>query len=256
MTRRKFITLIGGVAAWPLAARGQQSEHIRRIGVLMSVAAEDPEGPARTAAFAHGLQQLGWSVGGNMRIDYRWGAGDGDRIRRYAVELAALTPDVVLAYGSGPLAALQRVSRAIPIVFVQVIDPVGASFVDSLARPGGSTTGFTVFEYGISGKWLELLKAIAPRVTRVAVLRDPGIAAGSGQLGAIQSVAPSFGVELRPLDAREAGEIERAVTAFANAPNGGMIVTGSGVTLLHRELIATLARRHRLPAVFTDSDST
>jgi len=243
--RREFMTLLGGAAAWSCIARAQPRERIRRIGILSGLASDDPAALARITAFAQELAQLGWTVGRNMQIDYRWGAGDGDRIRRYAVELAALTPDVVLAYGSGPLAALQRVSRAIPIVFVQVIDPVGASFVDSLARPGGSTTGFTVFEYGIGGKWLELLKAIAPGVTRVAVLRDPGIAAGSGQLGAIQSVAPSFGVELRPVDAREAGEIERAVTAFANAPNGGMIVTGSGVTLLHRELIATLARRHR-----------
>jgi ABC-type uncharacterized transport system substrate-binding protein len=248
--RREFIVLLGGAAAWPLAARAQQSERIRRIGVLMSVAAEDPEGPARTAAFAHGLQQLGWSVGGNMRIDYRWGAGDGDRIRRYAAELIALAPDVILATGSATLGPLLQATRTVPIVFVHVPDPVGAGFVDSLPRPGGNATGFTLFEYVTSGKWLELLKEIAPRTTRAAVIRDPAIPSGIGQWGAIQTAAPSVGVEISPVNVRDVGEIERAVTAFAHSSNGGIIVTGSALTQVHRDLIVRLAARHKLPAVY------
>jgi putative tryptophan/tyrosine transport system substrate-binding protein len=249
--RREFITLLGGAAvAWPLAARAQQGERMRRIGVFMNLASDDAEGQARNAAFLQGLQQSGWTVSRNVQIDYRWSAGDAELFRRHAAELAVLAPDVILATGSATVGPLLQATRTVPIVFVQVPDPVGAGFVESLARPGGNATGFTIFEYGISGKWLELLKEIAPSVTQVAVLRDPAIAAGAGQLGAIQSVAPSLGVELRPLGVRDAGEIERSVTAFARSSNGGLIVTGSTLALVHRDLITTLAARHRLPAVY------
>jgi len=250
MRRRAFITLLGGAAAWPLAARAQQGERLRRIGVLQSLAADDAEGQARLAAFAQGLQQSGWIIGRNVRIDTRWAAGDAERIRRYAAELVALTPDVILVVGAPATGSLLQATGAVPIVFVNVPDPVGAGFVETLARPGGNATGFMNFEYGISGKWLELLKEIAPGVTRVAVLRDSALAAGSGQLGAIQSVAPSFKVELRPIDVRDVGEIERALAAFARASNGGLIVTGSSLAVVHRDLIVTLAARHKLPAVY------
>jgi putative tryptophan/tyrosine transport system substrate-binding protein len=250
LRRRELIMLLGGAGAWPLAARAQQGERVRRIGVLMNTVADDPEGKARNAAFERGLQELGWTDGRNVRIDYRWGAGDADRIRRYAAELVSLSPDVILTVGSATAGPLLQVTRTVPIVFVQAPDPVGAGFVDSLARPGGNATGFTLFEYGISGKWLELLKEIAPRVTRVAVLRDPAIAAGTGQLGAIQSAAPSFGVELSPLGVRDPGEIERAITAFARSSNGGLIVTVSTLAGVHRDLIVTLAARYKLPAVY------
>jgi putative tryptophan/tyrosine transport system substrate-binding protein len=250
MRRREFITLLGGASMWPLAARAQQPERIRRIGVLMNLAADDPEGQARLTAFVQGLQQLGWTADRNVRIDYRWAADHADLYRRYAAQLVALAPDIILASSSPSVGSLQQATRDVPIVFANVADPVGAGFVDSLARPGGNATGFTVFEYGISGKWLELLKEIAPRVTRAAVLRDPALAAGAGQLGAIQSVAPSFGVELRPVDVRDAGEIERAVTAFARSSNGGLIVTANTGAIVHRELIITLAARYRLPAVY------
>jgi putative tryptophan/tyrosine transport system substrate-binding protein len=251
MRRREFITLLGGAAAaWPLAAQAQHGERMRRIGVLLPAAADDPEWQARVGAFQQALALLGWTIGRNVRIEYRWGAGDADRFRQYAAELVALAPDVILASGSPSVAALQRATRTAPVVFGSVIDPVGAGFVESLARPGGNITGFTVFEYGISGKWLELLKQIAPGVTRVAVLRDAAIAAGSGQLGALQGAAPSFGVELRPVDVRDANEIERAVTAFAREGNGGLIVTGSGLAIVHRQLIMALAARHKLPAVY------
>ena len=251
MRRRDFITLLGGTAvAWPRAARAQQRERMRRIGMLMNLAADDPELPLRLAPFLQGLQEWGWTVGRNVQIDYRWGAGDADRIRRYAAELVALAPDVILANGGSIVGPLQQASRTVPIVFVAVTDPVGSGFIANLARPGGNATGFINFEYGISGKWLELLKQIAPRVTRVAVIRDLTIASGSGQLGAIQAVAPSFGVELSPVDVRDAGEIERTVTAFARTSSGGLIVTSSSFATVHRELIIKLAARHRLPAVY------
>jgi putative tryptophan/tyrosine transport system substrate-binding protein len=249
MKRREFITLLGGAAAWPLTARAQQAGGMRRVGMLMNVAADDPEGQARLTAFVQGLQQLGWNDGRNVRIETRWAGGDADRIRQYATELAALAPDVIVGTGTAVMGPLQRATRTLPIVFVQVIDPVGAGFVASLARPGGNTTGFTVFEFGMSGKWLELLKEIAPRVTRVGVLRD--FASGLGQLGAIQSVAASFGVELTPIGVSDAGEIERSITAFARGANSGLIVTGSTDALVQRELITTLAARHRLPAVYS-----
>jgi ABC-type uncharacterized transport system substrate-binding protein len=251
MHRRFFLTLLGGsAAAWPLAARAQQGDRVRRIGMLTLIAADDPEAPVRVTAFAQELQQLGWTDRRNLRIDYRWGAGDDDRIRRYAAELVALAPDVILAGGGQPARALQQATRTVPIVFVSVLDAVGQGLVASLARPGGNVTGFTPFEYGMSGKWLELLKQIAPRVTRVAVLRDPAVIGGIGQWSAIQAVAPSFGVELSPVGMRDAGEIERAVEAFARSPNGGLIVTASGAAALHRNLIITLAARHKLPAVY------
>jgi putative tryptophan/tyrosine transport system substrate-binding protein len=251
MRRREFITLLGGSAvAWPLAVRAQQGERVRRIGVLQSLAADDPEGQARLAAFAQGLQQSGWTIGRNVQIDTRWAAGDAERFRRYGAELVALAPDVILAVGAAAVGPLQQATHTVPIVFVNTSDPVGAGFVESLARPGGNATGFLLYEYGTSGKWLELLKEIAPRVTRVAVLRDSALAAGTGQLGAIQAVAPSFGVELRPVDVRDAPEIERAVAAFARVSDGGLIVTGSTLALVHRDLIVTLAARHKLPAVY------
>jgi putative ABC transport system substrate-binding protein len=250
MRRRTFITLLGSTAAaWPLAARAQQGERMRRIGVLVSVA-DDPEGQARIAAFLHHLQQLGWADGRNVRIDIRWAGGDADRFRKYAAELVALAPDVILAAGGAVVPSLLQATRTVPIVFTQTSDPVGAGFVDSLARPGGNATGFLGFEYGIGAKWLELLKEIAPRVTRAAVIRDVAIASGTGQWGALQSVAPSFGVELSPVNMRDAGEIERAVAAFARSPNGGMILTGSALAVVHSDLIVTLAARHKLPAVY------
>jgi putative ABC transport system substrate-binding protein len=250
MRRRQFIALIGGAAAWPLAAGAQQPEQMRRIGVLMNRVADDPDGQACVATFQQALQQLGWSDGGNVRIDTRWGANDVDRDRRYAAELAALAPDVVLAAGTLSVAALQHVTRTLQIVFVQVSDPVGAGLVDTLARPGGSTTGFMIFEYSLSGKWLELLKQIAPRVTRAGVLRDSANPAGIAQFGAIQAAAQSLGVEVSPLSVHDAAEIERAVAAFARSANGGLIVTGSAE--VHHDLITTLAVRYKLPAVYND----
>jgi ABC-type uncharacterized transport system substrate-binding protein len=251
MKRREFITLVGGAAvAWPLAARAQQPERMRRIGVLMGPAADDPDGQARIAALLQGLQQLGWAVGRNVRVDIRWAAGNADDSRRYAAELVALASDVIVANGSMSMAPLLQATRSVPIVFVVVPDPVGAGNVDSLARPGGNATGFMSFEYGMSAKWLELLKQVAPGVTRVAVIRDPAITAGAGQFGAIQSVAPSFGVEVSPISARDAPEIERAIAAFAHSANGGLVVTQSALTTVHRDLIVTLAARHKLPAVY------
>jgi putative tryptophan/tyrosine transport system substrate-binding protein len=251
MRRREFIKVIGGAAAgWPLVARAQQSEQMRRIGVLLNVAADDPESPARLTAFAQGLQELGWIDGRNVRVDFRWGGADVERIRRYAAELVALAPDVILCSGSPTVAALEQATSTVPIVFVQVPDPVSSGHVESLARPGGNATGFATFEYGFGGKWLELLKEISPHVTQAAVLRDVALAAGSGQFGAIQSVAPSLGVELSPVGVRDTSEIERAITAFARGSNGGLIVTGSSLTLFHRDLIVALAARYKLPAVY------
>jgi putative ABC transport system substrate-binding protein len=249
--RREFISLLGGAAAaWPLAADAQEPRRMRRIGVLMNAAADDPEGRARLAAFLQELQQLGWTDGRNVRIDTRWGAGDAERFRRYAAELVALAPDVILAAGSPVMGALQQATRTVPIVFALVADPVGSGYVASLARPGSNATGFASTEFGISGKWLELLKEITPGGTRVAVLRDPTNALGIGQFAAIQSVAPSFGVELSPIDVRDAGEIERDITAFARSSNGGLIVPAGPLAALHRELIITLAARHRLLTVY------
>jgi putative ABC transport system substrate-binding protein len=252
MRRREFITLLSGAAAWPLTARAQQGERMRRIGALLSLAADDSEGQARLAAFRQGLQQLGWTDGRNVRIDTRWATGDPGRTRRYAEELVALAPDVILASGGAVVGALLQATRSVPIVFTQTPDPVGAGYVDSLARPGGNATGFLFVEYGMSAKWLELLKEIAPRVTRAAVLRDATIPQGIGQFAVIQAVAPSFGVELSPVDVRDAPEIERGVTAFAAGSNGGLIVTGSALALVHRDLIIALAARHKLPAIYFD----
>ena len=255
MRRREFITLLGGAAAaWPLAARAQQPGEIRRIGVLMASAADDSESQARIAAFLQGLQQLGWADGRNVRIDTRWATTNANDIHRHAAELAALAPDVLLAgTGTATVSALLQATRTVPIVFVTVIDPVGAGFVASLAQPGGNATGFTIYEYSMSGKWLELLKEIAPRVTRAAVLRDPAVASGIGQFGAVQIVAPSLGVQVSPVDVRDAGEIERAVTAFARGLNGGLIVTAGALTISHRQPIIAFAARHKLPAVYPAS---
>jgi putative tryptophan/tyrosine transport system substrate-binding protein len=250
MKRRDFITLLGGAVAWPLAAHAQQPERMRRIGVLIPYAADDPEGQARIAAFLQGLQQLGWTEGRNVRIDYRWSAGDADRARRYAAELVALAPDVILASGTSTVGPLLQATRTVPIVFPVIGDPVGAGFVDSLARPGGNATGFMSREYSLSGKWLELLKEIAPSVTRVAVLRDAALSGGPVQFGVIQAVAPSLRVEVNPINLRDAGEIERAIAAFAGSPNGGLILTGGATSLLHGDLIITLVARHKLPAVY------
>jgi putative ABC transport system substrate-binding protein len=250
MRRRDFITLLGGTAAtWPVAARAQQSKR-RRVGVLMPYAANDPQAQNRNAAFLQGLQQLGWAVGNNVEMDYRWSGGNEEETRKYVAELVALAPDVIFTSGSAAVGPLQRATRTVPIVFAQVPDPVGAGFVVSLARPGGNITGFTPFEYGIGAKWLELLKQITPNVTRVAVVRDAAITAGIGLWGAIQSVAPSFGVELRPVDVRDAGEIERGLASFAESSNGGLILTGSALAVVHRDLIIALAARHRLPAIY------
>jgi len=250
MRRREFIALVGGLATIPLVSAAQQTERVRRIGVLMSTGADDPEGQARITAFRQGLQKLGWAEGQNVVIETRWAGGNADLDRKFAAELAALTPDIILATASQTVAALQLATRTVPIVFAHAVDPVGAGFVDSLPRPGGNATGFVLFEYSISAKWLELLKEIAPGVTRAAVLRDPAIAAGTGQFGAIQSVAPSLGVELTPVNVRDPDEIERVVSAFARSPNGGLIVTASPLAMFHRDLIVTLAARHKLCAVY------
>jgi putative tryptophan/tyrosine transport system substrate-binding protein len=253
MKRRELITLLTcAAAAWPLAVRAQQGERMRHIGVLMPFTADDLPGRARLATFIQALQKLGWTDSRNVRIEPRWGGGNAGNIRRFAAELVALAPDVILADSSATVAPLLQETRSVPIVFTIVADPVGAGYVDSLARPGGNITGFSNFEYSITGKWLELLKDIAPRVTRAAVLRDSAIAAGPGQFGAIQAVAPSLGVDLRAVDVRDAGEIERAIAAFAQGSNGGLIVTGSPAATFHRELIIALAARHRLPAVYNN----
>jgi putative tryptophan/tyrosine transport system substrate-binding protein len=251
MQRREFISLLGGTTiAWPLAARAQQPGRTRRIGALLALVADDPESQTRMAAFAQGLQQSGWTIGQNLRIDYRFAGSNADDLRRSAAELVALAPEVILAQSSGAVASLLQATRTIPIVFTTVADPVGAGFVDSLARPGGNATGFTNFEYTFSGKWLELLKEIAPGITRVAVLREAATAAGPAQFAVLQAAAPSLGVELRPVDTQDPAEIERSVTAFAGGSNGGMVITGSAAAGGHRKLIVALAARHRLPAVY------
>jgi putative ABC transport system substrate-binding protein len=251
LKRREFITLIGGIAAlWPVAAHAQLSARMRRIGAMMLLAEDDPQQTVWTEAFLRGLQEVGWTDRGNIQIDYRWGAGDAVRARRFAAELVALAPDVILAPGSAGLGPMLQATRDIPIVFVHVPDPIGAGFVESLARPGGNATGFTLFDYGISAKWLELLKQIVPSVARVAVVRDPAISAGIGQWSAIQAVAPSLGVEVVPVNMRDAAEIERTLVAFARSANGGLIVTGSALATTHRDLIIGLAAMHKLPAVY------
>jgi len=251
MRRREFITLLSGAAtAWPLAALAQQPGTPRRIGVLIQVAEGDPQARIEVATFLRGLQKLGWSEGHNLRIDTRWGGGDADLIRKYAAELVALAPEVVLAPGGTVVGALQQASRTVPIVFVNVTDPVGRGYVASLAQPVGNATGFTSFEFGMGGKWLEVLKEMAPPVTRAAVLRDPVITAGMGYLAAIHALAPSIGVQVTPIDVRQTSDIERAVAAFARTPNSGLIVTADPAAIVHREAIIALAARHRLPAVY------
>jgi len=247
--RRTFIAGLGSAAVWPITARGQQPERLRRIGLLLGTTADDSDSQVRLAVFRQSLQQLGWTDGRNLRIDYRWAAGNAENYRKYAAELVALAPDVILAPGFsvGPMI---QATRTVPIVFVFTTDPVGSGFVDSLSRPGGNATGFMAFEFSLNAKWLELLKEIAPGVTRAAVLRDAAIPSGIGQFAVIQSVAPSVGVEVSPINLRDAGEIERAVTAFARAANGGLIVAASAVAAVHRDLIITLAARHKLPAVY------
>jgi putative ABC transport system substrate-binding protein len=251
LKRRSFLASLSGAVAWPLAARAEQTGGMRRIGVLMILAADDMESSPRVAALTQALQQLGWTAGQNVQIEYRWGADRGGQARTLAAELVALAPDAILTVGSPALAALKQATNTVPIVFVNIVDPVGAGFVESLARPGGNATGFTSFEYAISAKWLELLKQIAPSVTRVAVLRDAAISSGIGQFAVIQAAAPSFGVELRPVDVGDAVEIERAITTFARSSNGGLIVTASPSTAVHRVAIIALAAHHRLPAVYS-----
>ena len=249
MKRREFMTLLGGATAWPIAARAQQPERMRRIGVLAPTAPDDAEAQTRFAALRQGLQRFGWIEGRNLQIDARWGAGDAGAIGSAATELAALAPDVIVASGRAAAAILQA-TRTVPIVFVSVPDPVGSGFVESLAQPGGNATGFIMFEYGLSAKWLELLKEIAPSVTRAAVLRDPAIVAGIGQFAVIQSAAPSVGVDVSAINMRDGAEIERAVTAFARRPNGGLILTASALAAIHRDLVVSLAARYKLPAVY------
>ena len=250
--RREFIVTLGSAAAaWPVAARAQQPGRVRRVGVLMTFAADDPDGQADFAVLAQGLQEFGWTVGRNLRLDYRWGANDLDRFRTYAAELIALSPDVVVATAGSVVTAFQQASRTVPIVFVTTIDPVGGGWVESLARPGGNATGFLSYEFSISAKWLELLKEIAPDLKRVAVIRDASVPAGSGGFAAIQTAAASFNIELTPVSVHDADEIERGISRFASGPNGGLVVVGPPSSLvIHRDLIITLAARHKLPAVY------
>ena len=251
MRRRDFIKAIASsAAAWPLAARAQQPDRMRRIGVLMNTAVDDREGQAGVAAFHKVLQQIGWAVGRNVQIDIRWGENNAELDRKYATELVALAPDVILASGSPSVAALQNITRAVPIVFVRVSDPVGGGFVDSLARPGGNTTGFMLFEYSFSGKWLELLKQIVPQMTQAVVLRDSSNRAGIGEFSAIQSAAPSLGVEVRPVDVRDGDAIERALAAIGRTPNGGVIVTPSAAVSTYHDAIINLVARYKVPAVY------
>jgi putative ABC transport system substrate-binding protein len=254
MRRREFITLLGGAAAWPVAARAQQPSKARRIGVFTGLTESDASVQPMVAAFRGALAKLGWTEGSNLLIEYHWGGGDADKMRRQAAQLATLAPDVIFVSGGLGLERLLQVTRAVPIVFAIVPDPLGSGFVESLSRPGGNVTGFMMFEYNLSGKWLELLKEIAPDVTRAAVLRDPAIAAGTGQFAVIQSVAPSRGVEVIPVNMRDAAEIERAVAAFARSSNGGLIVTAGAAAIVGRQLIPALAAKHKLPAVYPARD--
>ena len=254
MKRRAFITLFGGAAAWPIATLAQQSERTRRVGMLMTQAQDDPNGRARNKAFLEALEELGWSIGGNVRIEYRWSAGDAERIRKDAADLAALAPNVILTNGAAGVAPLLQATRTVPVVFVLVADPVGAGFVDSLAHPGGNATGFSALEYGLGGKWLELLKEIAPGVTRAAIVRDPAISAGIGLFGAIQSAAASLGVEVTPVDVRDITQIEHALAAFARVPKGGVVVTASALALSRRDPLIALAAQHKLPAIYFTRD--
>jgi putative ABC transport system substrate-binding protein len=254
MRRREFIMVLGGTAAWALAAHAEQAERVRHIGILMILPEDDPASKLRIAAFLQGLQQLNWTVGQNVKIDIRWGAADAIQARKGAAELVALAPDVILATASPSTAALQEATHTLPIVFVNVADPVGAGYVASLARPGSNATGFSYIEYGMSGKWLELLKEVAPGVTRAAILRDPALPVGIGQFGAIQSVAPSFGVEISPIDVRNTSEIERAIMEFARTANGGLIVPASPAALINRDVIIAVAAEHKLPAVYFQND--
>jgi ABC-type uncharacterized transport system substrate-binding protein len=249
MQRRQLIALLGGAVTWPLAARAQQDQRLRRIGVLSALAEDDPESVARRPAFEQALKALGWTNGSNLQIDYRWAAGDAERISKLAAEIIALAPDVILLSGSSVVAPMMQATSTIPIVFVQVVDPVGSGFVQSLARPGGNITGFTQFEYSLAGKWVELLKQIAPHVTRAAVIRDPRLGYGIGQFAVVQAIAPSLGMELSPINAPDVSEIERGIAAFARSPNGGLVVTTGG-TGFHRNEIIALAAKHRLPAVY------
>ena len=251
MRRREFITLLGGAAALPLAVNAQQPERVRRIGVLMNRAADNPEGQDRLAAFHQGLQELGWNVGRNVRIDTRWSEDNADRSAKYAAELVALTPDIILASGTLAVTALQHISRTLPIVFAVVTDPVGAGLVDSLARPGGYATGFMIYEYSLVAKYLELLKEIAPSVTRVAIVRNAAHPAGTAAFAALQNAAQSLGLEVSPVGIRDPGEIEHSVAAFARSPNGGLIVTQTASASLYRDLIIAVAAQYKLPAVYT-----
>jgi putative ABC transport system substrate-binding protein len=250
MRRREFITVLGSVAAWPLAARAQQPDRMRRIGVLLPATADDAEYQPRIGAFLQELAQLGWSIGRNVRIELRWASAKAANIRNHAAELVALAPDVIVAHGTATVGPLLQATRTVPIVFPVAGDPVASGLVDSLARPGGNVTGFMTLEYSMGAKWLELLKELAPRTTRVAVVRDPGVPSGIGQFGAIQTVAPSLGTAVNPVNVRDAGEIERAVAAFARSGNDGLIVTASALSQLHRGLIISLAARYNLPAVY------
>jgi putative ABC transport system substrate-binding protein len=250
MRRRDFIAVASGAVAWPLAARAQQAERVRRIGMLLPASSDDVEFQARVGAFLQELGQMGWMIGRNLRIDTRWATTNAADIRRHATELAALAPDVILAHGDSTIRPMLQATRTVPVVFPIVSDPVAAGYADSLARPGGNATGFMAREYSLSGKWLELLKEIAPSVARAAVLRDSTQGSGTSEFAAIQAVAPSLRVEVNPVNLRDAGEIERAVSAFARSANGGLIVTPSGATTLHRNLIITLAARYKLPAVY------
>jgi ABC-type uncharacterized transport system substrate-binding protein len=252
MRRRDFGKAIVGMAVWPVAARAQKPERMRRVGALMPYVASDPQVQERNAAFLQRLGQLGWTVGQNLQIDYRWAEGNEDITRKYAAELVALAPDVIFAPGSAAVGPLRRVTRTVPIVFTNIVDPVGAGLVHSLAHPGGNATGFSSYDYGIGAKWLELLKEIAPNVKRAAVLRDPAISAGLGLWGAIQSVSPAFAIEVTPVDMGDADEIEHSIADFARRPDGGLILTGSALAVVHRDLTIALAARHRLPAVYYD----